>query len=57
MAQVDYEVEFFNAVGHLHNIYPKTSSKYNNISSDNAELGSCKVFIPRNSRMKGKRKR
>jgi hypothetical protein len=56
VAQAEYKIEFSNADGHSYDFYPKTSSKYNNISSDNAGLGSCKVFIPYTSRMRGKGK-
>ena len=52
--QANYKIESSNGIGQYLNFYPKTGSSLINVSSVDARMGACKVFIPSNSPLKGK---
>ena len=49
----DLSVTHSNTFGQSYDVWPSTHQGYSNISSLDPGLGSCKVFIPDNSVMKG----
>ncbi len=51
--QADFGVKNSNSFGNGSNYTPGSSSKYSNAMSRDPQLGSCKVFIPDGSPMKG----
>lgn len=51
--QSDFGVKNSNAYGYSRNYSPSSHSGYNNTMSVDPQLGSCKVFIPDSSPMKG----
>ncbi|HET7178777.1 MAG TPA: right-handed parallel beta-helix repeat-containing protein, partial [Chryseosolibacter sp.] len=53
VGQADFGVKNSNSFGNGSNYTPGSSSKYSNAMSRDPQLGSCKVFIPGSSPMKG----